>query len=132
MKSQKPIIFFDGICPLCNGFVDQVVRKDHKFQFLFAPLQGETAKENLPFLDPSHLETIVLLESERKYERADAILRILTRLGGFYKMFIIGYLLPSFARDALYSWVARHRYSWFGQLDSCRLPTPNETMRFLP
>jgi predicted DCC family thiol-disulfide oxidoreductase YuxK len=132
MKTQKPIIFFDGICHLCNGFVDRVTRLDRKAQFQFAPLQGETAMKALTPEDRTRLETIILLENEQKYQRSDAILRILTRLGGLYKVFTIGYLLPRFCRDAIYTWITRNRYAWFGQKEHCRLPKPHEKERFLP
>lgn len=132
MQTQKPIIFFDGVCHLCNGFVDAITQADRKSQFLFAPLQGETAKRALSFEDRTHLESIILLENEKKYFRSGAVLRILCRLGGFYRIFLLGYLLPPFLRDTLYAWMARHRYAWFGKRETCRLPLPHERARFLP
>jgi len=132
MQTQRPIIFFDGICHLCNGFVDKVIQLDRKAQFQFAPLQGETAKKTLTSEELQQLETVVLLESTKKYHRSEAVLRILTRLGGPYRLFALGYLLPAFLRDALYSWVAKNRYSWFGKREFCRLPEPHEKERLLP
>jgi predicted DCC family thiol-disulfide oxidoreductase YuxK len=132
MQTQKPIIFFDGICHLCNGFVDTIIRLDQKAQFQFAPLQGETAKKTLTSEERIHLETVILLENGQKYHRSDAILKILMKLGGLWRIFALGYLLPPFLRDALYAWVAHHRYAWFGQRDFCRLPEPHEKDRLLP
>lgn len=132
MQTQKPLIFFDGICHLCNSFVDAIITRDKDARFQFAPLQGETAKKILTSVDISRLESIVLVENEQKYRNSEAVLRILTKLGGPYKLFYGAYLMPTFIRDALYSWVARHRYAWFGQRDSCRLPTPEEKERLLP
>jgi predicted DCC family thiol-disulfide oxidoreductase YuxK len=132
LVKKKPIIFFDGICHLCNAFVDKVTQLDHKSQFQFAPLQGETAKKSLTLEERTQLETIILFENEHKYLRSDAVLRILTRLGGFYRIFTLGYLLPRFLRDSFYAWMARHRYAWFGQREFCRLPQPHEKERFLP
>lgn len=132
MQAQKPIIFFDGVCHLCNAFVETVTQRDRKAQFQFASLQGETAKKTLTAEECTHLKSIILFENEQKYQGSDAILRILTRLGGFYKIFVLGYLLPAFFRDALYAWMARNRYAWFGQRETCRLPKPDEKDRFLP
>ena len=57
------IILFDGICNLCNGFVQFVIRHDKKNKFKFASLQSEGAKKLLePFQFPlEELNTIVLV-----------------------------------------------------------------------
>lgn len=132
MRTQKPLIFFDGICHLCNAFVDKVIQKDQKSYFQFASLQGETAKKTLTSEEISRFESVILLENNQKYHRSEAVLRILTKLGGAYKLFALAYLIPSFLRDHIYSWVAKNRYAWFGQRERCRLPTPEEKSRLLP
>ena len=132
MQTEKPLIFFDGICHLCNGFVDKVIQKDQKEIFRFAALQGETAKKVLTPNEIAHVESVILWENSVKYHRSTAVLRILTRLGGFYRVFALGYLMPRPLRDFIYSWVAKNRYAWFGQKDVCRLPTPAEKGRLLP
>ncbi len=132
MQTQKPIVFFDGICHLCNSFVDKVIQLDRQSQFQFASLQGETAKKILRPEERTHLETVILLENKKKYHRSDAILRVLTKLGGIYKIFFLGYLLPQFLRDGLYAWIAHNRYAWFGQREFCRLPKSDEKDRLLP
>src|SRR6202051_4018134 len=127
MSTQKPIVFFDGVCHLCNGFVDQVISRDHRAHFQFASLQGETAGKFLTAEESQALETIILLDAKgTKYKRSTAVLRILTQLGGFYRIFALGYLIPAGLRDWIYAGTARNRYSWFGQRDLCRLPTPEE------
>ncbi|WP_413291301.1 thiol-disulfide oxidoreductase DCC family protein [Bdellovibrio sp. HCB337] len=126
------MIFFDGICHLCNHFVDAIITRDKLKQFQFAPLQGETAKKILTSEEISRLDSIVLVENEHKYQSSEAVLRILIKLGGPYRLFYVAWLIPAPLRDALYSWIARHRYAWFGQSNSCRLPTPEEKDRLLP
>jgi predicted DCC family thiol-disulfide oxidoreductase YuxK len=132
MQAAKPIIFFDGLCHLCNGFVDTVLRKDPQGRFQFAPLQGETAAKLLTPEERSELASVILLQGGHKHTRSEAILRILVGLGGVYRLFAVGYFLPPILRNALYSWVAKNRYAWFGQRDVCRLPTPQEKDRLLP
>ena len=133
MSPQKSIVFFDGVCHLCNGFVDRIITADHKHLFQFAPLQGETALQLLTPAEREVLTTVILLEDNQvKYKKSAAVLRILTRLGGPYLLFNLGYLIPPALRDALYAWVAKNRYSWFGERDFCRLPTPEERGRLLP
>lgn len=132
MQPQPTIIFFDGLCHLCNGFVDSVIKKDQKGHFQFAPLQGETAAKLLTPDERAHLETVILLEDGKKHYRSDAVLKILCELGGTYRLFVVGYVLPSFVRDALYAWIAKNRYAWFGHREVCRLPEPHEKDRLLP
>lgn len=132
MQPQQTIIFFDGLCHLCNGFVDFLIKKDQKGHFQFAPLQGETAAKLLSFEERAHLESVILLEGGKKHSRSEAVLKVLCGLGGAYRLFAVGYLLPSFIRDAFYAWIAKNRYAWFGHREVCRLPEPHEKERLLP
>ena len=125
------VIYFDGFCGLCNRFVDFVLARDVARQFRFAPLQGSTA--TLRFgpsgeVDPT---TILLEEDGVVYERSTAALRIISRLGGIWRVASVLSLIPRPIRDAVYDWVARNRYAWFGKRDACRLPTPQERAAFL-
>jgi predicted DCC family thiol-disulfide oxidoreductase YuxK len=132
MSQQKPIVFFDGVCHLCNKFVDALLQRDQQQKFLFAPLQGETAKTLLSAKEREDLQSVILLEGQKKYKGAEAVLRILILLGGTSRLFGLGYLVPPYFRNQFYHWVARHRYSWFGTQDQCRLPTAEEKNRLLP
>lgn len=132
MQSQKPIIFFDGVCHLCNGFVDAMIQRDPKARIQFAPLQGDTAAKALTADERALLDSVILLTEGRKYHRSEAVLRSLVLLGGTYKIFQLGFLIPGFLRDKIYAWVAKNRYAWFGERDFCRLPLPEERDRLLP
>lgn len=130
--TQGPIFFFDGVCNLCNGAVDWIVRHDPKAVFHFASLQGETANEMVPQA-AQNLDSMVLWEDGKEYKESDAVLRTGKRLGGFWSVLAtVASVFPRGFRDAVYRWVAKNRYRWFGQKDSCRLPTPEERKRFLP
>lgn len=132
--STQDLVFFDGVCNLCNAWVDFVVRRDPKGHFRFAPLQGTTAAARLP--EPirrgSAPDSVVLLRGERIYQRSSAALRVLQSLGGFYTLAGLLLLIPSPLRDLVYDFVAARRYRWFGKRESCRLPTQSEKSRFLP
>jgi len=132
MTSQKPRIYFDGVCHLCNGFVDAIIQRDRQAVFQFAPIQGETAAQALTAEERGRLESVILIDKGQKYFRSEAILRSLILLGGIYKIFFLGFLIPEFLRDKLYAWVAKNRYAWFGERDFCRLPEPHERDRLLP
>lgn len=112
--------------------MDFLLRVDRHARLQFAPLQGETAAELLDRAATTELMTIVLVDASGRYERSDAILRILGHVGGIWSLARLGVLIPRFLRDALYKWVARHRYGWFGVKETCRMPTPAERGRLLP
>lgn len=121
----KPIIFFDGYCVLCNGSVNFVLKRDKKHKFFFASLQGETAHRLLSEkVALGALESVVLFENGRIWQRSDAAIRICAVLGGFYKIALVLKVIPRSVRDFVYDWVARNRYRWFGRRDACRVPTP--------
>jgi predicted DCC family thiol-disulfide oxidoreductase YuxK len=123
---NRKIIFFDGVCHLCNAFVDTVVAQDKAHIFQFAPLQGETAKALLNDQDRNSLDTVIYFESGTVSRKSTAVLRILSQLGGVYKLASLGWIVPSFLRDAVYGFVAKNRYAWFGKSDTCRIPTAEE------
>jgi predicted DCC family thiol-disulfide oxidoreductase YuxK len=128
-----PIIFFDGVCGLCNRTVDALLRADRMRVFRFAPIQGETAKRLLPPLEDDPLAwSIVYLDQAGVHTKSDAALAIARRLGGVSAVFaaVLG-LVPRPLRDAVYMWIARNRYRWFGKRDSCRVPSPEERAVFL-
>ena len=126
------IVFFDGVCGLCNATVDLLLRADRHHRLLFAPLQGETAHARLGLPADAPLDTLVLLDAHGRHDRSSAVLRIAHHLGGPWRVLVVFRLVPRPVRDAVYRFIARHRYAWFGQRAACRLPTPAERDRFLP
>ena len=132
-RLDHPIVFFDGVCVLCNGFVDRLLRADRHGVLRFAPLQGETARALLPPPPADPLAWSVLyLDEHGLHEQSDAALHICRRLGGLWSLLSLGRLVPRPIRDAVYRLIVRSRYRWFGRRPSCRLPTPAERARFLP
>jgi predicted DCC family thiol-disulfide oxidoreductase YuxK len=129
----SPIIFFDGVCGLCNESIDRILRWDRRATFQFAPLQGETARRLLPRADTLQLSSIVLLVGGRTYRKSSAVVRILWGLGvGGRIAGALLWLVPWPFRELGYFLVARNRYRWFGKKETCRMPTPEERARFLP
>ena len=132
-KSAAPIIFFDGVCGLCNRSVDWIIRRDQYAIFRFAPLQGDTARERFGIESGADLKTIVLLDEHGQHRRSDAVVAILRRLGGFWRVCgALLWIVPRPIRNWGYDVIACNRYRWFGQHDTCRMPTPAERARFLP
>lgn len=128
-----PIIFYDGVCGLCDGLVQFVMRRDRAGIFRFAPLQGAIAAQILPAhgKNPGDLESLYVLAGGRVRERADAVLHVLRLLGlPCSALSVIG-LLPRPVLDLGYRLVARYRYRLFGRYEACPLPDPQLRDRFL-
>jgi predicted DCC family thiol-disulfide oxidoreductase YuxK len=132
-RVEKPIIFFDGVCGMCNAFVDLILRFDREQTFLFAPLQGFTARDLLPPLTGDGREwSMVYADEAGIHDQSNASLEVYRRLGGIWRLLGLLRYIPSFIRNPVYRVIARNRYRWFGKRDSCRLPTAAEQTRFLP
>jgi predicted DCC family thiol-disulfide oxidoreductase YuxK len=130
------VVLFDGVCNLCNRSVDFILQRDAKAYFRFASLQSDAARRLLAEhgraeASPHAPESIVLIEDGRVYERSTAVLRIARHLRGWARLALIAFAFPRPLRDAVYRWIARHRYRWFGQRESCRVATPELATRFL-
>jgi predicted DCC family thiol-disulfide oxidoreductase YuxK len=130
-KTYPNLVFFDGVCNLCNGFVEFLVRHDRKGVLKIASLQGKTAQALLKLTPDEALSSVIFLENGVVWRESTAVLKILANLGPFWKWVALFRLVPTPIRDGVYRWVARNRYRWFGKRETCRLPTPEERGRFL-
>lgn len=128
------LILYDGVCALCNAVVKFVLKRDRQGQFLFAPLQGETAR-GLGISAGEPPETVMLVfpypQGDNRLGESDAVIKIARLLGGIWRLATLACVIPRPIRDWLYRWVARHRYRWFGKYDTCPLPPVNQKDRFL-
>ncbi|MBP9146908.1 MAG: thiol-disulfide oxidoreductase DCC family protein [Thermoanaerobaculia bacterium] len=132
-SAVETIVLFDGVCNLCNGSVQFLLRRDRQRRFRFAALQSAAGRALLEQygLSTQTLETIVVLEGGQARVRSDAALHLARRLPWPWPALAVFRILPRPLRDALYTFVARHRYRWFGRTESCMLPTPDVADRFL-
>ena len=131
------IILFDGVCNLCENSVQFVIRHDPDGKFLFAPLQSEYARSLIRDRKPDFigllagdLDSFVLLADGKVSVRSDAWLRICGQLDGWPRVLNIFKVIPRFIRDAVYDFIGRHRYRWFGKKTDCMIPTPEIQQRF--
>jgi predicted DCC family thiol-disulfide oxidoreductase YuxK len=130
---MNPIIFFDGVCNLCNGAVQFTIERDTKNLFRFASLQSDFAKETLsPYgIDTDQKNSFILLENGKIYQQSTAALRVAKRLGAAWPLLYAFIILPPFIRNAVYGYIAKNRYKWFGKQESCWVPTPELKEKFL-
>ncbi len=122
------------MCNLCNGAVRFIAANDPERRFAFSALQSPRARQMLGERadDARESDTVVLLAGGRCYERSDAALHIALGLRAPWPLMFIAILIPRGVRDAVYRWIARNRYRWFGRSDACALPPPGLRERFLP
>lgn len=129
---DQSIVFFDGVCGLCNRTVNFLMARDRNGVLRFAPLQGETAARLVPAEVRSDLNTFVFSDRGQLFYRSTAMARILMKIGGFWKVAgVTMWLVPAPLRNLGYRGVAAIRYRLFGKSESCRMPTPDERARFL-
>jgi predicted DCC family thiol-disulfide oxidoreductase YuxK len=133
MTSHGPIVLFDGVCNLCDASVRFVVERDERAIFRFATLDSPAARELLQNVGaPSDLpDSVVLIDAGQVSDRSTAALRIARHLGWPWKLAYALIVVPRFVRDAVYDWVAKRRYAWFGKKETCLVPTPELRERFL-
>jgi predicted DCC family thiol-disulfide oxidoreductase YuxK len=126
------IVLFDGYCHLCDRSVQFVLDRDRRRVFRFAASQTPAAA---PLLARCGLGsapgTIVFIERDGWSVRSTAAIRMAMRLGLPWSLAAVGLVVPAAVRDLAYRVIARNRLRWFGQRDTCRLPTPDEAGRFL-
>lgn len=130
---MKPVILFDGVCNLCNGFVQSIIKIDPQGKFQFAALQSEFGQEVMAKAQlPVHeLNTVILYDNGKIFTHSDVPLEICRRLGGAWTLLLVFKFIPRSLRNRIYNWVARNRYRWFGKQESCMIPTPELRQRFL-
>jgi predicted DCC family thiol-disulfide oxidoreductase YuxK len=130
---DQPIVLFDGVCNLCNGAVQFIIRHDKKNIFMFASLQSEVGRKileqyNFPL---DELNSFILIENNKAYTRSTGALRVAKKLNGLWPLLYGFIIIPKFIRDSIYNRVAGNRYKWFGKKDACMIPTPELKARFL-
>ncbi len=127
------IIYFDGVCNLCNGVVNKIIDEDEQQLFKFASLQSDFAKRSLidEHLDFSSIDSIVLRTQDQYLIKSKAAIRIAKMLGGRWRLFGFFSWVPTVLADFVYDWIAKNRYKWFGKLKICKVPSADLKSRFL-
>ena len=128
-----PVILFDGLCNLCSGSVQFVIKHDPRGKFRFASLQSAFGQQVLVQhqLNSTHLQSFILLRDGHIYQRSTAALMVAGQLSGLWKLLKIFLIIPPFLRDGVYNIISRNRYKWFGQKTACWLPSPHLKRLFI-
>jgi len=131
--THEKIVLFDGVCNLCNGVVQFVIKRNKHATLRFAALQSETGQAflkqfNLP---TDSFESFVFISGNTYFTKSTAALQLTRHLDGSWRLLYGLIIFPRFLRDWVYSLVAKSRYKVFGRTDSCMVPTPELRSRFL-
>ncbi len=132
--SGAPVLYFDGVCNLCNGAVQFVIRHDRRGKIRFASLQSGAGEEAIRKVEARYgrrPDSLLFEAGDKIWIESDAALQLTRYLDGGWRALGILSVVPRFIRDAAYRFVARNRYRWFGRKDACMIPTPELKQRFL-
>jgi predicted DCC family thiol-disulfide oxidoreductase YuxK len=130
---KNPVIFFDGVCNLCTGSVQFVIKHDPQHYFRFASLQSELGQQFLQQngLSADTFDSFIVWEEGKYYTESTAALRVAKKLNGAWPGLYVFILLPAFIRNSVYRLIARNRYRWFGKKETCWVPTPELNSLFI-
>ena len=125
---RHSIVIFDGVCHLCNGFVDFILKHDKNKNFRLLPNQSSAAGKMLSVfgLVSQINDSVYLIQGGKVYKESAAGLRILRTLGVPFNLCYVFMVVPSFLSNIVYRIIAQNRYRWFGKRESCRLLLPQE------
>jgi predicted DCC family thiol-disulfide oxidoreductase YuxK len=132
-ENSPSIVLFDGVCNFCSASVNWIIRRDKRARFRFAPLQSATGErlQREHGLDPSAIDTMLLVDDGRAYLRSSAALRIVRDLSFPWPLLYAFIIVPAPIRDFFYTAFANRRYRWFGKKDDCMVPSQRVRDRFL-
>eukprot|EP01115_Flamella_aegyptia_P007815 TRINITY_DN32459_c0_g1_i1.p1 TRINITY_DN32459_c0_g1~~TRINITY_DN32459_c0_g1_i1.p1 ORF type:complete len:150 (+),score=5.99 TRINITY_DN32459_c0_g1_i1:41-490(+) len=133
MVEGQSVVLFDGVCNVCNSFVNFIIDRDDKEKIIFASQQSESGSMIMKENNCEHLNlnTMILIKKGKVYTHSSAAIRTLALLGGFYVLLLLLLIIPPFIRNFGYNTFAKYRYKLFGQNAQCRLMTPEIKKRFL-
>jgi predicted DCC family thiol-disulfide oxidoreductase YuxK len=133
VKSDTDIILFDGVCNLCSGSVQFIIKRDREEVFQFASLQSTYGQNQLAKfnLNKNSLHSIIVIRKNQFFQRSDAALEISKRLSAGWPLFYGLKIIPRFIRDGIYNWISNNRYRFFGKKDECWIPDSALQKRFI-
>jgi predicted DCC family thiol-disulfide oxidoreductase YuxK len=131
---MESVVLFDGVCNLCNGAVQFLIRHDPLGRLRLAALQSPAGQALLRWCHKplDDFDTMVFVEDSRVYVKSTAVLRITRYLTWPWPLLSLMLALPVMLRDWAYACVAGNRYRLFGRHETCMMPTPDVVKRFLP
>lgn len=130
---NRHIVIFDGLCNLCNGAVNFIIKRDPNAIFVFTPIQSDLADKLMRDhqIISAEIDTFLLIKNGKAHIRTDAALEITKDLSGLWFLFRVFRIIPPSLRDILYRLIAKNRYKLLGKRDECMIPTQELRERFI-
>ena len=129
-KNNSIIVFYDGLCVLCNRSIIWFIKYDTQNILKFSHFKSEFVLKNHNHV--SKIEAVSIIDENGNYlNRSDAVLYLLKKLKKFKFLRILGSLTPKFVRDSIYNLIAKNRYKWFGKYESCLIPDNKIKSKFI-
>lgn len=127
------VVFFDGVCNLCNASVQFIIENDKENIFKFASLQSDFGQKTLlkNNLDLKSFNSFIYLENNQLYFESTAALKVAKQLSFPISLMYVFIIVPPFIRNGIYKFIANNRYKWFGKQTSCWMPTPDLKEKFI-
>ena len=134
IPTNHGLVIFDGHCIFCNSIVQFLIRAD-KHKMLYFGTLASLEPYLLSYLliaEKPDLNSVYFIRNNKVHRQSEAIIEIARTIGGFWKIFRVGYLIPGAIRNLIYRIIARNRYMISGQQDGCMIPDQSMSHRFLP
>jgi len=131
--AKQPLLLFDGDCTLCSNSVRFLLRHNFSGNLKFTSLQSGIGLKilNLAGKDLDQADTLQLLQDNKLFGYSTAALMITAHLSFPWYFLRILIFIPSFIRDAVYRFIAKNRYKWFGRKSFCLADEKEYRERFL-
>ena len=133
IERKELVVYYDGVCGLCDFFVNILIKIDSKGILKFSSLQGNSGQKllsNLTF-DKKELDTVLFITNDQVYTRSTAVFKIIKSIGGIWRLFLLFDLLPTSFNDFIYRKISINRYKLFGKLDRCDISKFNKPGQFI-
>jgi len=133
LEKHSHILFYDGVCNVCNFSVQQVLRHANKNNIAFCALQSGFAEwlSEQHGVDSKKLNSLLFFSNNKLYKKTSAILKLFPLLNWYCQPLRIFVIVPAAVRDRIYDFIAKNRYRWFGKKDSCMLVVPEQKQMFI-
>jgi len=133
INNNKHIVLFDGVCNLCSGWVQFLIKRDPNAEIKFCSVQSAEGRALLQSLglNPENIETMVYIRSGKAFFESTAFLEIAKKLPAAWSVLSAGLWVPAIIRNGMYRAIARNRYRIAGKKTQCLIPSEELKSRFI-
>ena len=130
---KKTILLFDGVCNLCNNWVQFVINRNKSRSIVFSSLQSDSGQELLKAHNLAHedFDSLVVFHKGKVYKKSKGVFILVSKLDFPWPILGVFRIIPTFISNKVYDLIARNRYNLFGKKDQCMLPDESTKDRFL-